>query len=706
MMSAEGSVGPVSPRSDLSESQLWEVIGAESTSGYGHIVAPAAMTPPEDSPLTLHAATERSREETDSDVESAPLHPALRHVRCGNEEDMEDSEEAQKRWDQAEKYAADLRKASSTTTPKMRAKFTNRCFKMLVAGAPGIGKTTFIQNLASAYGSQDEGSPAMAHSQSKEGLVESFSIEPTAFEDFTEASDSLCTRVLLTDDTSKIHYKIFIQDTPGIYEEGAVADAVTSFVKKGAKEYMEFEQRPEREVPMTDFVDTRVDVCLYFIAPHALLPADIATIKRLGRLVPIVPIIAKGDSMTKQELEHFKEHVSTALGIGSPDSCVYNFLPEDVQEAGLDSITQVFSVISSCIVDVSVGRHWPVRSYPWGKAEALCSLHSDVPALKRLLLELSFDDIKACTEASYLEFRKEQLSLRAEAKALTEPKDASTHTSIESADWAASLRSSAPASTTNVPQLAVPSVNVEQHAKVNPVSGAEQVTPEQRKPAAQKPAAQKPAAPRRSSAQAQKIDWAPFISLAVFAVGFFTLMGLFTWWLIGVAHVQNIKHAKEEALKLDREAEHIAKHLHKGCMPQLDMEALYASLPTRNRELWALIRLTEAMAQAEGHAGAVCAQERGALAYQASLARAEMAAQEAGHVGRLRADIHASAQKRAEQLRAHATRLATQISQHVDRSVQELSRKLPIKTEKGTLHIDVKALGKVLWRSTILHIFR
>lgn len=60
--------------------------------------------------------------------------------------------------------------------------------------------------------------------------------------------------------------------------------------------------------------------------------------------------------------------------------------------------------------------------------------------------------LQACTEASYLEFRKEQLSLRAEAKALTEPKDASTHTSIESADWAASLRSSAPATTTDVPQ--------------------------------------------------------------------------------------------------------------------------------------------------------------------------------------------------------------------------------------------------------------
>ena len=57
---------------------------------------------------------------------------------------------------------------------------------------------------------------------------------------------------------------------------------------------------------------------------------------------------------------------------------------------------------------------------------------------------------------------------------------------------------------------------------------------------------------------------------------------------------------------------------HLGCMPALDMEALYAALPSRNRELWALIRLTEAMAQADSLSGAVCAQERGALAYQVS----------------------------------------------------------------------------------------
>lgn len=42
----------------------------------------------------------------------------------------------------------------------------------------------------------------------------------------------------------------------------------------------------------------------------------------------------QGDSMTKQELQHFKHHISKALDIGSPGSCVFTFLPEDIQEAG------------------------------------------------------------------------------------------------------------------------------------------------------------------------------------------------------------------------------------------------------------------------------------------------------------------------------------------------------------------------------------
>ncbi len=35
---------------------------------------------------------------------------------------------------------------------------------------------------------------------------------------------------------------IWLQDTPGIYEEGPVADSVARFIKEGNEEYMAFEQ--------------------------------------------------------------------------------------------------------------------------------------------------------------------------------------------------------------------------------------------------------------------------------------------------------------------------------------------------------------------------------------------------------------------------------------------------------------------------------
>ncbi len=40
MMTAEGNGGAGSPRSDLSESQHWEVIGPDSHSSDGHFIVP------------------------------------------------------------------------------------------------------------------------------------------------------------------------------------------------------------------------------------------------------------------------------------------------------------------------------------------------------------------------------------------------------------------------------------------------------------------------------------------------------------------------------------------------------------------------------------------------------------------------------------------------------------------------------------------
>lgn len=50
-----------------------------------------------------------------------------------------------------------------------------------------------------------------------------------------------------------------------------------------------------------------------------------------------------------------------------------------------------------------------MREYPWGSCEALSSAHSDLPALKKLLFEVAYVDLKDATEIRYYSFREQQL---------------------------------------------------------------------------------------------------------------------------------------------------------------------------------------------------------------------------------------------------------------------------------------------------------
>ena len=50
-----------------------------------------------------------------------------------------------------------------------------------------------------------------------------------------------------------------------------------------------------------------------------------------------------------------------------------------------------------------------MRKYPWGTCEALSSTHSDVGALKRLLFEDGYEELKSETNKRYFTYRSEQL---------------------------------------------------------------------------------------------------------------------------------------------------------------------------------------------------------------------------------------------------------------------------------------------------------
>lgn len=52
-------------------------------------------------------------------------------------------------------------------------------------------------------------------------------------------------------------------------------------------------QDARRAGPMHRFVDPRVDVCVYFVAPHRCKKVDVRFMTELSKHVPVVPVLAK-----------------------------------------------------------------------------------------------------------------------------------------------------------------------------------------------------------------------------------------------------------------------------------------------------------------------------------------------------------------------------------------------------------------------------
>lgn len=71
----------------------------------------------------------------------------------------------------------------------------------------------------------------------------------------------------------------------------------------------------ENKVNRMNIIDNRVHACVYFIQPtgHSLKPLDIEVMKRLHTKVNLIPVIAKADTLTDEEVAEFKKRVSSFL---------------------------------------------------------------------------------------------------------------------------------------------------------------------------------------------------------------------------------------------------------------------------------------------------------------------------------------------------------------------------------------------------------
>lgn len=68
----------------------------------------------------------------------------------------------------------------------------------------------------------------------------------------------------------------------------------------------------ENKINRMNIVDNRVHACVYFIQPtgHSLKPLDVEVMRRLHTKVNLIPVIAKADTLTDDEVANFKQRVS------------------------------------------------------------------------------------------------------------------------------------------------------------------------------------------------------------------------------------------------------------------------------------------------------------------------------------------------------------------------------------------------------------
>ncbi|EIE24975.1 hypothetical protein COCSUDRAFT_83668 [Coccomyxa subellipsoidea C-169] len=294
--------------------------------------------------------------------------------------------------------AQDVR-AAFAGVPRVKPQWNDRHLKILIVGESGLGKTTFIKNLLAPY------------AQDPDVKVNNVAGHE-ALKTFIETPEKLSTTVLVNDHNSLTSFHYRVQETPGYNTLEECREPILEYIKRQNSEHIDREQDAKRANPLTKFTDSRVDVALFFIAPHRLRPIDIDFMAQLADLVPVVPVLAKADSMTVEELRDFRRHVQEQLahaGKKHKKDLLHAFSEEALDAAGARRDAPPFAVVASTTMDLSVGRFWPVRKYPWGTCEALSSVHSDVGALKRLLFEEGYEELKAATEDRYYHYRSQQL---------------------------------------------------------------------------------------------------------------------------------------------------------------------------------------------------------------------------------------------------------------------------------------------------------
>ncbi|CAB4019863.1 septin-2-like isoform X1 [Paramuricea clavata] len=261
-------------------------------------------------------------------------------------------------------------------------------FTLMIIGESGLGKSTLV------------------HSLFMTDLYESRH-KPTASEMLKRTIQIDTHKVDIEEKGIKL--KLTVVDTPGYgdaIDNSNCWEPIVDFVDQQYDSFFQDESGLNRK----NMSDTRVHCVLHFINPqgHGLKPLDIKVMKALHHKVNIVPIIAKADTLTLNEVKSLKQRILDE--IDDLQINVYNFPECDSDDdetflalnADLKASVPFAVVGSNTVMDVK-GKKVRGRTYPWGVIDVENPEHSDFTKLRNMLIRTHMQDLKDVTQDVHYE---------------------------------------------------------------------------------------------------------------------------------------------------------------------------------------------------------------------------------------------------------------------------------------------------------------
>ena len=204
-------------------------------------------------------------------------------------------------------------------------------------------------------------------------------------------------------------------DTPGFGDfvnNENTWEPILQTIESRFESYLEQENRLSR----SRIVDNRVHALLYFIQPtgHGLRHIDLEFMTRLNNYATVIPIIAKSDTVSENELQQYKQRILRDLEFHGIDIVRLPMGEEDDEET-IAEVTEIqrrlpFAIVgSNNLVKTPDGRIVRGRAYPWGVIEVDNENHCDFVKLRQMLIRSNMEDLRELTQLRYEKYRSDKL---------------------------------------------------------------------------------------------------------------------------------------------------------------------------------------------------------------------------------------------------------------------------------------------------------